>query len=134
MKLFSQPRDCLRPLAVALSLTTAFVSAGAAPQDNGLLFYLSADKSVTADFAKGDPVPNFADKIAIVPNGFHGGALQTQDDNVLSWKAPGNIFAQRGTISFFWRSRYPVGRAPFVLFRVGFAAHTSGAMTFLRLD
>jgi hypothetical protein len=134
MKLFSRPRDCLRPLALALSLTTAFVSAGAATADGGLLFYLSADKNLAADFAKGDPVPNFADKIAIVPNGFQGGALQTQDDNVLSWKAPGNIFAQRGTVSFFWRSRYPVGRAPFVLFRVGYADHTSWDMTFLRID
>ncbi len=127
----------LRDLALALCLAASVTSAEAAaapPQDAGLLFYLSADKSLTADFAKGDPVPNFADKVAIMPNGFRGGALQTQDDNVLSWKAPGNVFAQRGTVSFFWRSRYPVGRAPFVLFRVGYADHTSWDMTFLRID
>ncbi len=105
-----------------------------ASDDSGLLFRLSADKSLTADFARGEAVPNFADKVAIVPTGVSGGALSTQDDNVLSWKAPGNIYAQRGTVSFFWRSRTPVGRAPFVIYRVGYADHTSWDMVWLRID
>ncbi len=119
-------------------LTLAPLLGAAAPQtatsSSGLLFYLSADKGLTADFAKGDAVPNFADHVHIVPNGRIGGALSTDDNDVLAWKAPGNIYGQRGTVSFFWRSRTPVGRAPFVLFRVGFADHTSWDMTFLRLD
>jgi hypothetical protein len=102
--------------------------------DPGLLFRLSADKSLTADFAGGDRVPNFADKATIVPNGVKGGALSAADDVVLAWKAPGNIYAQRGTLSFFWRSRYPVGVAPFPIFRVGFADHTSWDMAWLRID
>ena len=100
----------------------------------GLLFHLSANKSLTADYAKGDPVPNFADKVALTPNGVDGSALQTQDDNVLSWKAPGNIFAKRGTVSFFYRPRTEVGRAPFVIFRVGYADHSSWDMVWLRID
>ena len=122
-----------------LALCASLMALAAAPaishaDDNGLLFYLSANKSLTADYARGDAVPNFASKVDIVPNGFAGGAFSTADDHVLSWKAPGNIYAQRGTVSFFWRSRTPVGRAPFVLFRVGYADHTSWDMVWLRID
>lgn len=118
-------------LGAALAL---FPSLSQAADDSGLLFRLSADKSATADFARGEAVPNFADKFSIVPTGVSGGALSTGDDNVLSWKAPGNIYAQRGTVSFFWRSRNPVGRAPFVIYRVGYADHTSWDMVWLRID
>ena len=111
------------------------LAAGAAQAEPaGLLFRLSADKSLTADYAAGDPVPNFAYGAHLVPTGVSGGALSDDDDVVLAWKAPGNIYAQRGTLSFFWRSRTPVGVAPFVLFRVGFADHTSWDMVFLRID
>ncbi|MDR3528540.1 MAG: hypothetical protein P4L57_14815 [Rhizomicrobium sp.] len=120
------------PLA-AVILATGVTTADAAPAP-GLLFHMSADKSLTAEVAKGDPVPNFADHYKIVPNGRLGAALATDDENVVAWKAPGNIYAQRGTVSFFWRARTPVGRAPFVLFRVGFADHTSWDMTFLRIN
>jgi hypothetical protein len=119
-------------IALAFLLTAAAPTAPA--PSSGLLFYLPADKTLTADVAQGDPVPNFADHAKIVPSGRIGGALSTDDDNVLSWKAPGNVFAQRGTVSFFWRARMPVGRAPFVLFRVGYADHTSWDMVFLRID
>ncbi len=44
------------------------------------------------------------------------------------------MYTQRGTLSFFWRSRYPVGVAPFTLFRVGYADHTSWDMVWLRID
>ncbi|WP_443750984.1 LamG-like jellyroll fold domain-containing protein [Asticcacaulis solisilvae] len=116
---------------VALAATPAVTHAA---DNSGLLFYLSANKSLTADYAKGEAVPNFNTKVDLVGNGFAGGAFATADDNVLSWKAPGNIYAQRGTLSFFWRSRTPVGRAPFVLFRVGYADHTSWDMVWLRID
>jgi hypothetical protein len=48
--------------------------------------------------------------------------------------APGNIYAQRGTLSFYWRARDPVGPTAFPLFRVGYADHTSWDMTWLRID
>ncbi len=122
-------------LAVCASLLAlATVPAANAADNSGLLFYLSANKSLTADVAKGEAVPNFNTKVDLVGTGFSGGAFATADDNVLSWKAPGNIYAQRGTMSFFWRSRTPVGRAPFVLFRVGYADHTSWDMVWLRID
>jgi hypothetical protein len=110
------------------------MASGARAGGDGLIFRLSADASLTAELAGGDPVPNFADKVKIVPDGRLGGALSAADDVVLTWKAPGNIYAQRGTLSFFWRSRYPVGEAPFPIFRVGYADHTSWDMAWLRID
>ncbi len=121
-------------LALCASLIALTPAATRAADNTGLLFHLSADKNLTADYAKGEAVPNFASKVDIVPNGYAGSAFSTADDHVLSWKAPGNIYAQRGTVSFFWRSRTPVGRAPFVLFRVGYADHTSWDMVWLRID
>jgi len=99
-----------------------------------LLFHLSADNSFIADTAGGDPMPNFKDKVRIVPDGAIKGAIQWDDDGVVTWNAPGNIYAQRGTLSLFWRSRTPVGEAPFNIFRVGFADHTSWDMAWLRVD
>ncbi len=123
----------------ALALCTSLLALATVPvahaaDNSGLLFYLSADKSLTADYAKGEAVPNFNTKVDLVNTGYAGGAFATADDNVLSWKAPGNIYAQRGTMSFFWRARTPVGRAPFVLFRVGYADHPSWDMVWLRID
>ena len=123
----------LRPFAAVLFAVMALASAAQA-QESGLLFRMSADKTLTADVAAGDPVPNFQDKASIVPTGVSGSALSTADDVVLTWNAPGNIYAQRGTLSFFWRSRYPVGVAPFPMFRVGYADHTSWDMVWLRID
>ena len=101
---------------------------------DGLLFYVSADTSVVADRAEGDPVPNARANVSIIPDGRSGGAIKWDDDGYVAWKAPGNIYAARGTLSFFWRPRYPVGVAPFPIFRVGFADHSSWDMVFLRID
>lgn len=129
------------PLVTALCTSvfglTPVLPAMAASQPNagsGLLFYLSADKTLTADYAAGAAVPNFSYAADVTKNGKKGGALSTADDNVLSWLAPGNIYATRGTVSFFWRAREALGKAPFVLFRVGYADHTSWDMCFLRID
>jgi len=114
-----------------LGLLAAPAWAGDAPE---LLFRVSADKGFTAEVAGGDAEPNFKDKVRIVPTGAQGGAIEWSDDGVLAWNAPGNIYAERGTLAFFWRSRYPVGEAPFVIFRVGYADHTSWDMAWLRID
>ena len=115
---------CMTALPVGAATTTA-------PE---LLFGVSADRGLEADVARGDGVPNFRDKITLVPSGKRGNAIEWADDGVLSWNAPGNLYTQRGTLAFFWRSRYPVGEAPFVIFRVGYADHTSWDMAWLRID
>ena len=101
----------------------------------GLLFYLSGDFQFTADFAAGgQDLPNFLSGVKIIPDGAMGSAFEAEDSQLMSYWAPGNIYAQRGTLSFFWRSRYPVGPTPFPLFRVAFADHTSWDMAWLRID
>ncbi|WP_331386170.1 LamG-like jellyroll fold domain-containing protein [Sphingomonas sp. Ant H11] len=117
------------------SLLAIAVATPAAAQDaSGLLFRVSADTSLTADTAMGDPVPNFRSGVSVVPDGAIGGAARWADDGYVAWKAPGNMRAQRGTLSFFWRPREPLGVAPFVIFRAGFADHSSWDMAFLRID
>lgn len=123
----------LRSLALAVALAPAFQLL-AQDTDPRLLFHVSADAGFVADTAGGDPVPNFQDKVKRIADGAHGEAIEWADDGVLSWNAPGNIQAQRGTLAFFWRPRYAVGEAPFVIFRVGYADHSSWDMAWLRID
>ena len=127
-------RSVRASLALAVSLGALGTARAATPVEPGLLFHVSADHGFTADAAGGDPVPNFRSGVAIVPDGKAGGAIRWDDDGVVSWNAPGNIYARRGTLGFFWRARTPVGVAPFNIFRVGFADHTSWDMAFLRID
>lgn len=133
-------RDLCQSVFVVLLMLVSAVTQAADSREPELLFYVSAKESLNADIAAGENAPNFRDKIQRVPtgivneNGEQGWAIEWADDGVLSWDAPSNIQAQRGTLSFFWRSRYAVGEAPFVLFRVGYADHTSWDMAWMRID
>jgi hypothetical protein len=124
----------LKTVLPALLASCAALPATAQAPDQGLLFHVSADTSLRADTAGGDPEPNFASRVGLVPTGAKGAAIQWEDDGYVAWRAPGNIEAQRGTLAFFWRPRTPVGEAPFAIFRVGFADHSSWDMAFLRID
>ena len=117
-----------------LALAIGCTAPAAAQDSTGLLFRASADKSLNADYAAGDPVPNFRSGVDITPDGAIAGAARWADDGYVAWKAPGNMRADRGTLAFFWRARTPVGTAPFVIFRAGFADHSSWDMAFLRID
>jgi hypothetical protein len=122
--------------ALILSLA-ASAAAFAQPQDQpGLLFYLSGDHGLTADYAAGgDPVPNFSNnEVKVLPGGARGPYIQCGEHEMLSYWAPGNIYSQRGTLSFHWRSRDPVGPTPFPVFRVGYGDHSSWDMVWLRID
>jgi len=101
----------------------------------GLLFYLSGENGFDADFARGRASPTFLSEVEIIGGGAGGGkAFQCGDLQKMAYKAPGNIFAERGTLSFFWRSRYPVGPTEFPIFRVGFADNSSWDACWLRID
>ena len=119
---------------VLMLAASALIADTTSLEKDVLLFRMSADTSLTADYANGIAAPNFLSNIHIVPSGKLHGAAQWDDDGIVTWRAPGNIYAQRGTVAFFWRSRTPVGEAPFNIFRVSFADHTSWDMTFLRID
>jgi len=112
-------------------LTSVF---GNPADETGLLFYLSADYGTTADYAKGDPEPGFVHGIDIVTDGAKGPAFQCAHDQLLAYPAPGNVYAERGTLAFFWRSREPVGKIPFPVFRVSYSDHSSWDMAWLRID
>jgi len=129
-------RSCRAGLRSWFALLVAGLIAAwpAIANDTGLLFRVSADRGLAADLAGGVAEPNFQHHAEIVPGGRSAGAIQWADDGYVTWLAPGNMYAQRGTLSFFWRPREPLGEAPFVLFRVGFADHSSWDMAFLRID
>ncbi|TGX48406.1 LamG domain-containing protein [Sphingomonas gei] len=118
---------------VLLALVAATAPAPSASAQ-ALLFRASGDKGFAAEVANGEAQPNFQSGTTIVADGAHGAAMRWPDDGYLTWSAPGNMLAQRGTLSFFWRAREPVGEAPFVIFRTGFADHSSWDMAFLRID
>jgi hypothetical protein len=110
---------------------------GASPvvAEPGLLFYLSGDRGFNADYsAGGTPEPNFLQFVKIIPDGAKGQGFECAGKQLLSYWAPGNIYAERGTLSFFWRSRDPVGKTEFPIFRVGYADHSSWDMVWLRID
>ncbi|WP_426051853.1 LamG-like jellyroll fold domain-containing protein [Brevundimonas sp. SL161] len=126
-----------RTLAAAAGLfiaTSAAAQTEGATAPDGRLFHAPLDTGYVAAQAAGLAVPVFVDQVTIVPDGVAGGAARGGDNGVMAWSAPGNLYAQRGTLSFFWRSHQPIGRRQFVIFRAGYPDHTSWDMTFLRLD
>jgi Concanavalin A-like lectin/glucanases superfamily len=101
----------------------------------GLLFYLSGDHGFNADYAAGGvPAPNFQSDVRILPGGAKGSYIQCGNNQLLSYWAAGNIYSQRGTVSFDWRSRDPVDQTEFPVFRVGYADHSSWDQIWLRID
>ena len=104
-------------------------------KEPGLLFYLSGDHGFKADYAAGGVAePNFNKDVKILPGGAKGSYLQCGNDQLLSYWAPGNIYSQRGTLSFDWRSRDAVDETEFPVFRVGYGDHSSWDMVWLRID
>lgn len=102
--------------------------------NTGLLFYLSGENGYTADYSAGDGEPNFLSEIEIIEDGAKGKGFQCGNTQLFSYMAAGNIFAERGTLGFYWRARDPYGKTPFVIFRVGYSDHSSWDMVWLRID
>jgi hypothetical protein len=124
-----------RVLLCLLSFGVAPRGVAASPGEPGLLFYLSGDKEFTADYAAGgDPRPNFIRDVRVISDGAKGSGFECANSQLMSYWAPGNIYAERGTLAFSWRSRYAVGPTAFPVFRVGYADHSSWDMAWLRID
>jgi hypothetical protein len=116
-------------------ITTSLLPPNPHAAEPGLLFYLSGDHGLNADYAAGgNPVPNYIRDVKTLPGGVAGSYIQCGNNQLLSYWAPGNIYAQRGTLSFFWRARDPLDETEFPVFRVGFADHSSWDMVWLRID
>ncbi|MGI5899042.1 MAG: hypothetical protein ACOX8S_03855 [Christensenellales bacterium] len=101
--------------------------------NSSLLFYASG-ASFDAEYAKGDPHHSFLKDVQIKEGGAKDKYFECENRQLLAWRAPGNIYAARGTLSFFWRSRYPVGPTAFPIFRAGFSDHSSWDAVWLRID
>ncbi|MFO1186842.1 MAG: LamG-like jellyroll fold domain-containing protein [Alphaproteobacteria bacterium] len=102
--------------------------------EGGLLFQYTADHGFAADTAQGQAEPLFRDRVKIIDGGAAGKGVEAANDQILAWSAPGNIYAEQGTLSFFWRAREALGRNQFPIFRVGYSDHSSWDMVFLRID
>lgn len=98
----------------------------------GLLFYLSGSTD-TAEYAAGRATPTFSNQIDFA-DGKTGGSIHCDGSQELAWRAPGNLYANRGTLSFFWRAGYPVGSTEFPLFRVSIADSSTWDQIWLRID
>ncbi len=105
----------------------------------GLLFHVSGDgpgDGYTADYANGDPEPAYLKLMEIIPDGAHGKGFHAPSgvDKLFVYAAPGNIYTQRGTLSFFFRNSFPVGKTAFKMFYVSSVLQSSLDMTWLRVD
>src|ERR1044071_1669423 len=135
-------RAYLFKLRLCVSVSLCFLLFGmarpcaAAPNgEPGLLFYLSGDREFEADYAAGgDPKPNFIRDVRVIKDGAKGPGFECADSQLMAYRAPGNIYAERGTLAFSWRSRYAVGPPAFPVFRVAYADHSSWDMVWLRID
>ena len=115
-------------------LAAAATVSAFAQNDSALLFYLSATDGATADYAAGQSTPTFLSLVSSIDDGACGKALHCADKMDLAYKAAGNIYAKKGTMSFFWRSGQPLYETEFPVFRVSFADHSSWDMTWMRID
>ena len=130
----AKPQNQMKAILFIL-IIGSWVSCLAAPPEPGLLFYLSGDQEFTADYAAGgDPQPNFIRGVKMISDGARGRGFECANTQLMSYWAPGNIYAERGTLSLSWRSRYPVGPTAFPIFRVGYSDHSSWDMVWLRID
>ena len=99
----------------------------------GLLFYHSCS-DFTADFARGRATPTFCEKVEVIDDGVKGSAICCGNMQKLAFRADHNMYAERGTLSFFWRAQYPVGPTEFPIFRVAYADSSTWDAVWLRID
>ena len=130
----------MRTFLSSIMFLLCFAATGlASDQIPGLLFHLSGDgpgDGFTADYAHGDPEPAYLKEISLIEDGAQGRAFSAPSavDKIIAYPAPGNMYTQRGTLSFFFRNQFPVGETPFKLFYTSYGLHSSLDMTWLRVD
>lgn len=116
------------------SATNIFAFEKSDTSSSGLLFYLSGNNGFHADYAAGNGNPNFLKDVHIIKDGANGVGFHCDGDQLFTYWAQGNIYSERGTLSFFWRARDPLGKTAFPIFRVSFVDNTSWDMVWLRID
>jgi hypothetical protein len=119
---------------LAVMAATCVLSAGMASAAGPLLFHLSGDNEFTADVAGGCAEPMFVSDVTIQNTGPDGPSFMCGNNQLFTYDAPGNVYAQRGTLAFNWRPREFVGKGPFPIFRVSYADNSSWDYVWLRMD
>ena len=120
-------------LVVGLLLGLAQAGSSYGFADKGLLFSVSGEAGLKADYAKGESKPIYASGFRAIDGKF-GKGISLDDNLSLAWSAPANIYARQGTIAFYFKPRRPLGRTPFPIFRVSQNDGTSWDMQFARID
>ncbi|MDA2927342.1 LamG domain-containing protein [Acidobacteria bacterium AH-259-G07] len=125
-------------LALCLSVSVSVTALSQRPsrsEQAGLLFYLSGENGTIADVAGGDPRPSVVKDVKTIPDGAIGSGFECPHfTQILAYWAAGNIYAQRGSLAFFWRARDPIGSTPFPIFQVSYTDHSALDMAWLRID
>jgi hypothetical protein len=123
-------------LAAAVMAAVAGTGAAAGQErEPGLLFYLSGEKQFVADVAAaGTGEPTVVRNVSVIADGAKGKGFGCAGTQVMAYWAPGNVFAQHGTLAFDWRSREAVGPTEFPIFRVASADSSTWDMAWLRID
>jgi hypothetical protein len=103
----------------------AFVSS---LQGGSLLFRAGLTNSLSADFAAGDREPLVSDGVSL-----HGAAMFPPTAR-LTYDARANMYAEQGTVVFWWRPDQAPGRLGFPLFNSSYEQHGSWDYTFARID
>jgi hypothetical protein len=96
-------------------------------------FYASFDQNALADKAVGNETPLGNQNLKIVPEGRRSNALYLDVGSLLTYDAPRNLYAERGSVAFWWKLDEPVRDTAFTLFRISTAQPLTENFTFAEL-
>ncbi len=102
----------------------ASLSACVFAQDNPLLFRASFDEALSAEVAGGNPEAVWTrGGTAIVADETRGSCARVPAGAQLLYDAPGNVYWERGTLSFWWLCEEPIGQTEFTVASLGSFDH-----------
>ena len=107
--------------------------AAAKKEEENLLFHASFDRNLVADQAAGDENPLGYQNLKIVREGKRNSAVYLDSGSLLTYDAPGNLYAERGTIGFWWNLDEPMGNTPFSIVQVSYAGQSNWDFSFAEL-
>ncbi len=123
-------------LALFAALLAGAATTAVAPGQDArspLLFRASFDRGWTADVARGSPEPLNAERLSS-QTGRLGKALHIAAEGQITYDAVGNLRAEAGTVSFWWKPDGPPGRLSFPLFSASYEQHSTWDFNFLRVE
>ena len=87
----------MKKAGFSLLLTFCIACLTHAQQPSSLLFHLSGEEGVVADFARGSGEPHYLSQISVIDDGAAGKALRCGYKQLLTWRAPGNTGGAYGS-------------------------------------